>query len=260
MVDFILLIPCLNNEKGLIDSIKSINYPPKKFKILIVDDGSSTPISEIKIIFSNYFIEILRIENNKGILNALNTGLKHVQERNLFKYIARLDAGDTCHSDRFIKQIHFLDNNSEIALLGSWGRFENATKNKKYDYITQTTHDEIVKEMHSKCSFLHPTVVFRKEIIDTVGFYPGNFPHAEDYAYFWEVLKKHKAAVLPELLVNITVNDKNISSENYRKQLISRKRIIKQYSTYGFLKAKGLFLLTWKQLTPTFLIKWMKFK
>ena len=244
----------------MVKSIKSVKYPVNKFEILIVDDGSLLPIVRAKLdtVDPDFKINIIRLSHNQGILNALNTGLKELNERNDYNYIARLDAGDTCDTERFTKQVHFLDIHPEIVLLGTWCRFENKQTGKGFNYITKTKHEEIVKEMHFKCSFIHPTVMFRKKALG-YGFYPDGYPNVEDYAYFWLLLGYFKGAVLPENLVKVDFSNENVSSKNYRKQVIYRMKIVKDFGTHKTSKMVGLFLLGCRFLLPLHTINKIKF-
>lgn len=258
--DFILLIPCYNNPDGLSKSIKSVQYPFDRFEILIVDDGSTVPVAIDKLgdINPAIIIQIIRLDKNGGIANALNTGLKALKDRTDYNYIARLDAGDTCYPERFTKQVQFLDSHKDIFLVGSWCRFENAETGRGYNYITQTKHEEIVKEMHYKCSFIHPTVMFRNEVLNSIGFYPENYPDVEDYAYFWLILKQFKGEVLSQILVEIDLSDKNLSSRNYKKQLIHRMKVINHFGDRKLSKFWGLFLLGCRFLLPQKMIRKLK--
>jgi glycosyltransferase involved in cell wall biosynthesis len=255
-IDFVILIPCFNNADGVMKSLNSIRYPENKYEVLVIDDGSIIPLNENEFQekLPRVSIRITRLERNKGIVNALNTGLKALSSRNDVKYIARLDAGDLCSENRFTRQVDYLDSHPEISLLASWARFESSS-DKGYDYITQTTHDKILNEMHFKCSFIHPSVMFKTEVLSTIGFYPENYPHAEDYAFFWKILKSYKGAVIPEKLVQIEFSEKNVSVENYRKQLLSRKRVIKEFGDQQFRKWIGLGILNLKLLLP---VRWIQ--
>ena len=96
MLDFYLLIPCYNNVEGLIRSLRSVVYPKEKCKVLIVDDGSLTPVTIELLpadILQQLQIEIIRLNGNKGITEALNTGLRLILQRNDALYTARLDCG-----------------------------------------------------------------------------------------------------------------------------------------------------------------------
>jgi len=260
-IDFVLLIPCYNNKSGLITSLKSVKYPKEKCEVLIVDDGSKEPltIADLQSQVPDMVIKIIRHQNNQGVADALNTGLKEIKNRNEVKYIARLDSGDTCHSERFYKQVDFLNVHPKCALLGSWAIFRSSTGNITYPYITQTSHDAILKEMHYKCSFIHPAVMFRKDVLHTVGLYPTEYIHAEDYAFFWKILRSYKGAIIPEKLVTISFSEDTISSKNYKTQLISRKKIVKQYGDQFIHKMIAIVMLGIKQLLPIEIIKSLKY-
>jgi glycosyltransferase involved in cell wall biosynthesis len=259
-IDFVLLIPCYNNNKGLIHSLKSVCYPKEKCEILIVDDGSDPFISAQELMekLPALTVKVIRIDKNKGIVNALNVGLNTIKSRIDIKYIARLDAGDICHPERFKKQVDFLNTHPEIALLSSWATFYNLTRKVGYSYTTQISHSAILKEMHYKCSFIHPAVMFRSEVLNTIGVYPTEFPHAEDYAFFWEIIQSYKGAIIPEKLVEIDFSEYSVSSKNYNKQLNSRKKVVKRFGDQLFHKLIGLLLLQIKQILPATLIQKIK--
>lgn len=232
MLDFVLLIPCYNDIEGLHTSLSSVNYRPEKHQILIIDDGSEPPISfeNLKEKFPEKPITILRLEKNSGIVTALNTGLIHIQEKISVQYIARLDCNDTCHPDRFYNQVEFLDSRPDIFLLGSWCTFSDEN-GRKFLYKTKTEHKDIIKQMHFKCSFIHPTVMFRKDVLKSIGMYPTHFPHAEDYAFFWSILKEYKGAISRNIFINVKIKKGNLSSIHYKNQLKSKKKVIKNYGT-----------------------------
>ncbi len=260
MKNFILLIPYYNNFEGLITSLKSINYSKDKFEVLIVDDGSKIKLDEesVRVLFPEVIINVLSLSQNSGIAIALNKGLEELHTRTDYIYIARLDCGDTCHPNRFTEQVKFLDENTDIYLLGTWCEFTDSTTGKSYLYKTKTKHEDIIKEMHFKCSFIHPTVMFRKEVLDFIGYYPENYPHAEDYAYFWEIIRQFKGALLPELLVNITANMQTISASNYKEQIISRIKVIKAFGTKPLLITYGVIISRVRAIIPYGLILKMK--
>jgi len=252
MKDFILLIPYYNDLNGLTVALKSINYPSDKFEILIVDDGSAIKLNEetLRNILPGVIIKVLSLSQNSGIAIALNTGLKELTKRTDFKYIARLDCGDICYPNRFTQQVKFMDEHADIYLLGTWCKFTDSKTGKSYLYKTKTEHEDIIKEMHFKCSFIHPTVMLRKEVLYTIGSYPENYAHAEDYAYFWKIIRQFKVAILPEILVNITANMQTISAANYKAQIKSRVKVIKDFGSNKLLIFCGVFTTKIRMLLP----------
>jgi glycosyltransferase involved in cell wall biosynthesis len=253
MLDFYLLIPCYNNTDGLIRSLLSVNYPKEKYKVLIVDDGSTAPVSlsEFPVeLLQRQLIEIIRLPVNKGITEALNTGLRSILNRNDSLYTARLDCDDTCTTDRFTKQISFLSLNPEIALLGSLCLFVDAEKKSRFVYKAAEHHDAILKQMHVKCSFIHPTVVFRNEMIKKTNLYSYNFPYAEDYAFFFELTKQYNTHILQEILVETQLNNNGISVKRRQEQIRSKIKIIQHFGVIKSLTCAGLFKQCFLVLLP----------
>ncbi|HTA81383.1 MAG TPA: glycosyltransferase [Bacteroidia bacterium] len=260
--DFILLIPYYNDFEGLIESLKSIKYPFDKFEVLVVDDGSKVPLSlaHLQNLFPETEIKVINLPLNVGIAKALNSGLREILNRTDYKYIARLDCGDTCDIERFTKQVQFMNTHEDIGLLGTWCTFTDKGSGKSYVYKTKLTHNEIIKEMHFKCSFIHPTVMFRREVLEKVGLYPENYPHTEDYAYFWKILKYYTAAILPLYLVDVSTGKNTVSFSNRKEQLIWRKKIVSEMSSDRINKISAFFYLTILSIIPGNLIYLLKFK
>ncbi len=240
--DFCVLIPCFNNFQGLIKSLNSIHYPAPNYFIVIVDDGSDTPVT-IQNVTANFKesanIEIIQFEKNKGITDALNAGLKWIEENLQTKYIARLDCSDICAPQRFYEQVRYLERHPNVGLLGSWCYFKEENTSFSYEYTTPTEYEEIKKVMYSRNVFIHPTVMFRRALLKKVGYYPYEFPHAEDYALFWKMMNEAEAKILDQFLVTCAINSNGISFSNRKQQLISRKKVISAFGKSSFLKFIG---------------------
>ncbi|RXK60025.1 glycosyltransferase [Lacibacter luteus] len=259
MLDFYLLIPCYNNVEGLIRSLRSVVYPKGKCRILLVDDGSTVPVTMELLpedVLQRLQIEIIRFNENKGITEALNTGLRLILQRNDALYTARLDCGDVCREERFEKQVKFLNENTYMSLLGSLCLFVDPVKKIRFVYKAAEKHYVIRKQMHLKCSFIHPTVMYRNESLKQTALYPYNFPYAEDYAFFFELMKKFQTHILQEMLVETEINTQGISAQKRRQQIKSKTKIIKHYgfnkllTCVGLLRQYLLLLLPYKLITP----------
>jgi glycosyltransferase involved in cell wall biosynthesis len=256
--DFILIIPYLNNKEGLLKSLNSVHYKPDLFGVIVVDDGSSPPLSlnDLKTPELNaYRIQILRSDTNQGVAKALNLALGYLEGKKDFKYIARLDCGDICINKRFEKQVLYLDSHPGVALIGSPVKFKNYKKGTEYLYETETSHTGIEREMHFRCSFIHPAVMFRREIMEVLGKYPENYEHCEDYAYFFQIIKKYESANLAEVLLITELNEGGVSARNRTRQLVSRMRVVNDFGTSTVLKMAGLLKLCILLLIPRGAIK-----
>jgi len=248
-LDFYVLIPCYNNLSGLILSLKSISYDPAGYGVLVVDDGSKEPLKQEDLapyLPPDLVLQILTLPKNSGITKALNTGLEWLEAQGNSRYVARLDCGDLCADQRFTRQIEFMDQHPDIDMVGSWCIFKDFNSGFSYRYTTPTEHDKIIRGMYFKNVFRHSTVLWRSEIIKKTGIYPDTFPHAEDYGFFYQILNKGKAAILPQYLVICEIDARSISVHNRREQLRSRGRVVRQYGKnklFGLVGAGRLWLL-----------------
>ncbi|RDV16443.1 glycosyltransferase [Pontibacter diazotrophicus] len=260
-LDVCVLIPCYNNLPGLFRTLQSICYPPGKLLVLVVDDGSEVPVTLDILRNSNInfpSIHVLNLEQNSGITLALNAGLKWIEDNLCVRYIARLDCADICHPEKFYKQVTFLNANPAIGFIGSWCTFQTPNATLQYGYSTPTAHSKIIREMHYRNVFIHPTVMFRVELIKTLGYYPTNYPHVEDYAYFWRMVKRTKTAILDDFLVTCEINVKGISIKNRKKQLKGRYNVVSEFGSIPHLKLLGMAKLRAMMLVPYYLILLLK--
>jgi glycosyltransferase involved in cell wall biosynthesis len=115
-LNILFLVPAYNpNPVDLLCTIQSIKDQTVASDILIVDDGSAIRVSEIISEADNIFI--IRSEKNGGIVDALNKGLRFAQQGG-YKYVARMDCGDSCLRDRAKLQFEYLEDNPDVDILG----------------------------------------------------------------------------------------------------------------------------------------------
>lgn len=252
-IDFYLLIPFFNNLPGLLHSLQSVQYEADKYAVVIVDDGSSKPVTLNDLysqISRDINIEIIQLPCNKGITMALNTGLLWILKQNNAHFIARLDCGDTCTSERFYRQVYFLKQHAHVNLVGSWCIFKDHSTNVAYRYITPTRHKKIKRGMHFRNIFIHPTVMWRLNAMKENELYPDTYPDAEDYGFFYRLMMRGECAIIPEYLVTCEINHKGISLSSRKKQLKSRIKVVKEYGKNRVLRYLGVFKLRLLLIIP----------
>lgn len=185
-IDLTVLMPVYNPNLSwltlAIDSVLRQSY--KNFEFLIINDGSDREISEILESFSllDSRIKIIHNEVNLGLTKTLNRGIIHAET----KWIARMDADDVCLPERFAKQMSYLNENSDIAVLGTEAVYlENSKPALKA--ISPHSYNQIQACLPFYCCFVHPSVIFDREKILNIGGYP-DYQYAEDYALWTKIL------------------------------------------------------------------------
>ncbi|MEI7508258.1 MAG: glycosyl transferase family 2, partial [Flavobacterium sp.] len=70
--------------------------------------------------------------------------------------------------------------------------------------------------------------------------YPTNYEAAEDYAYFFEIIKNFETANIQEFLIKYEITHDGISISKRKTQVKSRLRIIMKHFYFGFWPIYGL--------------------
>lgn len=163
-----------------IDSILGQSYKPEQ--VILVIDGpiSSALMSTIRSYGTK--LEVVQIPENKGLWNALNVGIQH--SRN--ELIARMDADDISVENRLAKQLEVMQQDPELGILG--GQIIEFTTDsvrespKKLQSMRSVPlgYKEIVKFSKRRSPLNHPTVMYRKSIIERLGGY-SRLNRSEDY-------------------------------------------------------------------------------
>lgn len=189
------------------------------FEFIIIDDCSTDGSSEIISAFevADNRIRVLRNEVNTGAVGFaknLNLGIKVSKG----EYIARMDADDVCHKDRFRAQIEYLEQNKDIELVGC--SVDVINEDSKVQYSVCSKFDPSLALL-KRNEIFHPTIMFRKES----NFYREKMWYCEDYDLYLRLLsEKREIRNLPEILLKYRVLTGSISrTKAYTQHLFSLK-------------------------------------
>lgn len=211
-----VILPCYNAERYVESCINSVlNQTYRNLELIIVDDGSTDNTAKIINNFNDNRIKLYRNKANCGITTSLNKAL--ALSRGI--YVARIDADDMMHPERVSKQVQFLEDrkNSQIMLVGSHHYVINKdgilVSFKQYPISDQEIRSVYVFQN----PFSHPTTMMRAHIVRQIG-YSDQYPHAEDYHLWGQILRQYKVANMPEYLTYYRVHEQNTSKENSKIQ------------------------------------------
>ena len=250
--ELIITIPHFNNPDGLTNTISSINES-FKIDIIITDDGSKFKLPENKIrseYKNNGDIHFIYLDKNYGVGIAANKCLEFVKSKN-YKYTARLDAGDICYKNKFSKQIIFLQQNKQVKLVGTWARVLDSKGTFLFNIKHPLKYNQIKRNMYLNSMFVNPTVMFETSILKTVSKYPIKYKDAaQDYAFFFKVIKHFQCANMPEILLDYVIDERSISTQNRKIQVKNRIKIIMEnfkpglYPLYGLIRGTILYFFS----------------
>lgn len=216
-----VLMPVYNAERFLNEAIDSIlNQSFTNFEFIIIDDGSTDDSAKIIKSYSDPRIRYYKNPQNMGISPSLNVGI----ELSKATYIARMDSDDVCHPERLQKQYDFIQANPDGALYTCWA----SEVDEELNFLSASyfNPDHYYHSLTFSCWIYHPTMVFRKDAVISVGKY--TVPYAEDYELAWQLTREHKIYHLPEDLLNYRVNSQSLwqvtKKEEYKEAFIHQVR------------------------------------
>lgn len=208
-----VVMPVYNKDMYLQDSIESIlNQTYDDFEFIIVDDGSSQPTREIlsRSADKDKRIKILSNHSNKGISYSRNLGNRVASG----KYIAIMDSDDISLPDRFEKQLQYLENHPEIAVLGAQILATDSKGNQLWRSSYPVSPGLVRWGMIFGCVLAHPVVMMRREIFSNSDFQYGDEIVAQDFALWTMISARFKMANLPDYLLLYRLHDNNASTMN----------------------------------------------
>lgn len=221
-------MPAYNAGVHLADAIRSVlEQSFTDFELIVVNDGSSDDTVAILSQFaSDSRLRVVHNEQNLGLIATLHRGLSECRA----PFIARMDADDICEPQRFERQVAFLRDRPDIDIVGGAIRFfGNIPQPNVFQF--PNTHEAIHPAMLFFCPLAHPSLMFRRELVERGLFcYDDEFRHAEDYHLWSRLLLKVRAANLPELVLHYRLHQSQVSSgqanHQYEASLRVRKKML----------------------------------
>lgn len=218
-----VLLPFVNENTRLEHATASIlNQSFTDFELILINNGSDDATiavaSGLKI---NDQRIVLLHENEQGIAFALNKGLRYARG----KYIARMDADDISLATRLEKQVAFLEKHPSIDVVATQTHFKSEILAADgFKIFTEWQNSICSPAEHALFRFIespiaHPTVMFRKNLIDQYGYYSTE-KLPEDYELWLRWMEQDvqfQKIAEPLLVWNDHAARLSRCSENYSK-------------------------------------------
>lgn len=196
-----VLIPAHNAAPFLEDAVRSIlSQTETDWEMVLINDGSTDATAEVA---ARLCAEDRRIryfeQENRGIVATLNRGLDLCRG----ELIARMDADDVARPDRLRKQRELLERHPSVVVCGSEAtRFGGATGR-----IRRPGSDRACRSwMLLDPCFVHPSVMFRRSVVDRGIRYRAEAQFCEDYAFWGEVAELGEMRNIREPLLRYRVH------------------------------------------------------
>lgn len=182
-----------------------VNQTVHPDQTILVIDGPIPVDLENAITPWAHKLDILRIENNVGLSNAINFSLSHCRNDLVF----RMDSDDISLPHRFERQVKFFVDNPDATFCSTWVQhFDGDMKRYIGDRKVPETPSENRRYAMTRTPINHVSLAFKKDHLIAAGGYPNTRLPFEDWWISLRTLKANGNIYnIPEYLVKVRASN-----------------------------------------------------
>lgn len=205
------------------------------FELILCNDGLEEGQAEYlrRLAETDRRIKLINNPENRGLAYSLNQCIKAAKG----KYLARMDDDDICDPRRLRVQVDYLDRHPEVDFVGCnaklirrdgvWGSREMPERPKKGDFLRFSP-------------YIHPAVMFRREVFAGQEAYRTDTCRGEDYELFMRLTASgYQGCNIQEELFSYREDGESYRRRKFRSRL-DEVRIRRQgFAALGILVPWG---------------------
>lgn len=219
-------------NQAFVDSIESHIY-------LVVDGPVCADIHRVISDREDRIYCLQRLECNSGLAAALNSIIKKLGDE---EFVFRMDADDFSHVTRYQTQLDYFKQHPSIDILGTDIIEVDVESGVQRRISFCRGPDDALAKLCQRVPVAHPTVCFRRHVLDRVGGYPLSGTN-EDIALWFECAREgFKFDNVPQPLLNFTV-----SSNFWRRRSFDKAYTELRCYVTGIWSIHGI---SWKYVYP----------
>lgn len=244
-----VVLPAYNAEPTLEAALASIlGQTDPDLELIVVDDGSTDGTAAILARAAARDARVVPVAiPHDGIVAALNEGLARARGA----LVARMDADDVAHPRRLAAQRALLEADPGLGLVSCLVAHEGVAGDTRgyalhVDWLNGiVTPAQIRLNRFVEAPFAHPSVMFRRELVERFGGYrDGPFP--EDYELWLRWLDAGVAmAKVPEVLLTWRDAPHRLSRTHARYEVDAFYRVKARYLARWLLAAGHERVVVW---------------
>lgn len=201
-----IIIPAYNTPLVYFNEmLRSLEQQTKQdFKVIIIDDGSQLPVSYS----GRLSVNIIRFEENRGIVAALNHAIEQVDT----EIILRMDADDICSPVRVERTMRYLQENPEVEF--GCTSIEVISVQRGHQRLAPPDEPTLRSALPISNPIAHPSCFFRSYVLKNHG-YVGLVQGMEDYLLWMNLMEADvRFGSIQEALLTYRVHPENWTQAN----------------------------------------------
>jgi len=246
-----VVIPAYNRERFIESAVRSVIHQTfTDWELIVVDDGSTDSTAPIVQSNADPRIRVVALRCNSGIAAARNLGLEEARGQ----FIAWLDSDDVAKPDRLARQVAYLRDHPDVALVGGCAhKIADDGRRLPGTRVPPFEHDDIRCRQLLTSAFQQSAIMGRANVLKNYRYDPS-FEVCEDIDVCVRIAVDHRLANMPAVLVERRMHATQVSRRQKDKVLVAQARItMPQFDRMGFSAGNDeLFQLTALARTPDF--------
>lgn len=218
MVKLSVVMSVYNGAASLEATLQSIYAQSVgDFELIVVDDGSTDATPSILAAQTDPRLRVIT-QPNTGLTRALIRGCSEARAA----LIARHDAGDRSHPDRFGKQLALIESDPSIVLVSCTTSYVAPRGERLYvvrgdaDAVQRSLREDGVDAIRGLTH--HGSAMFRRDAYLAAGGYRAAFWFAQDLDLWVRLAREGRIAFVDDVLYEARVEVDAISSTNRAEQ------------------------------------------
>ncbi|MFA6174996.1 MAG: glycosyltransferase family 2 protein [Phycisphaerae bacterium] len=237
-------IPFYNNEKTLLNAVRSIlSQTFKDWELILLDDGSTDGSLNVARSIKDPRIKVISDGRNMKLAARLNQIIDLAQG----EYIARMDADDICSPMRIQQQLELLKKNNNIDVVGC-GVIYLSDKDIPLGHTTALqNHEEICKQPYRGFGICHASIIARKSWYRKFR-YDESIQLGQDFNLWLRSYRDSRFANIPEPLYYYRFESSYSLKKQFRDRFRSSIYIFEHYKKESLYKALFYFLIQYVKI------------
>ncbi len=252
-----VLLPVYKNDNPtyLAKATESILY--QTYRNVYMYIGVDGPVGEelhklLELFEKQNMVNVVWFPENRGLACVLND-LVAICKKEGHDYYARMDADDISQNDRLEKQVNFLEEHTEVDVVGgAINEIDGEGKSRGKHVEYPLTHDDCRRFFRYRDPLAHPAVMFRARYFEKVinGYRNEYRKNQDTMLWFDGFMNGCLFANLPDTVLCFRVNDDFYNRRNgwkRAKQMLKDRIKMNKALHYDFsanLFAIGMFFMT----------------
>lgn len=210
-----IILPAYNRAHCIgraIGSILAQTYP--HWELLVIDDGSTDDTEAVAAAAaaSDGRVHYYRQPQNRGAAAARNEGIRRARHA----YIAFQDSDDFWKADKLEKQMRLWEERPEAGMVycAYEGTRQDGTAVRVPDGTIEAAYlqGSLYQQLLQRNFIGAPTVVMRRECIESCGMFEEGLSCLEDWELFLRIAKRYEIGYVNEALVTADIHEGGVSS------------------------------------------------